>query len=119
MHINDLVGKRIVKIVTRKENGKQGREYIATIKLEDDSTIVFMPHLTESSKYLAFYKIIARDEQPKSWRQKLIDKAMLKLKLKVEKYEEKHKPQPMELEEVDEYSDTIEIPDAKEDAQTS
>lgn len=115
MHTDDLLGKRVVQIKTRKENTKKGREYIATIKFEDGSTIVFRPHMNENGKFVSLFTIVGRESQPKSWGQKLLDKAVLSLKMKIEKYEEKNIPKAEEP--VDEFSETIEIPNAKEDAQ--
>lgn len=112
MHIDDLLGSRVVQIKTRKEASK-GREYIASMKFEDGTSIVFTPYMNDKGRYVAFFELIGRASQPKSWGQKLLDKAVLSLKMKIEKYEEKNIPKA----EVDEFSETIEIPNAKEDAQ--
>ena len=90
MKPKDLIGKRILKIKTSKELGSR-RHYISSMDLEEGISILFEPHLNNVGKYVSYFQILGTLRKPKSWAHKILSKALLIIKLKIEDYENKTK----------------------------
>lgn len=90
VHPGDLVGKRVLNVKTRKDG--KGRMYISRFDFEDDLSIILMPTQSEMGRIVTFFEMVSKDQQPRTWKQRLLDKLVLKLKLKIESYENRNKP---------------------------
>ncbi len=92
--LSDLVGKRIQKIKVGKTALKA--EYISKIELEGGVSIILMPNHDASGRLVNYFELWGVGDCPRTWKQKLMDKAILILKLKLEAYEKRNGKLPEE-----------------------